>query len=536
MKYFILLSFFSILLPLQSNGNQEESVLIGNISHLSSLNVYVRFQSSFNVASGDTLYLKSNEDWIPALVVSQQSAISCVGKPITDRSLHIADLLYVMIPSENKGLGKIIQDSTRTVSSNVISINDSPEIDKPDKGRAQEIKGRIRLSSYSNYSNTDLENRQKLRYTFSLSANNIAGSRLSVETYTSFTHELGNWDEIKENVFSAMKIYNLALRYDAGENTKLWLGRKINPKLSHIGAVDGLMAETKIKNFSFGGVLGTRPDFSDYSINLNLLEYGAYVGHSVSTRKGLVQSSVAMFEQRNGGNVDRRFAYFQHSSSLLKNLYLFTSSELELYRIEEGKASTSPSMTSLYFSLRYKLFKKLTLFASYDARKNVIYYESFKDYADRLLEEATRQGFRFNVNYRLTKKISLGVNSGYRYRDADIKPTKNVNGFINFSRIPLINVSATVSANYLKTSYINGYLLRLRLNRDILPGILNLGLNYRYIDYQYNSSDNTLLQNTVQANLRWTIAKKLSCSIDFESTFEKTSRYQRVYLNFIKRF
>ena len=193
-------------------------------------------------------------------------------------------------------------------------------------------------------------------------------------------------------------------------------------------------------------------------------------------------------------------------------------------------------MTSLYFSLRYKMFKKLTLFASYDARKNVIYYESFKDYADRLLEEATRQGFRFNVNYRLTKKISLGVNTGYRYRDADIKPTRNVNGFINFSRIPLINVSATVSANYLQTSYINGYLLRLRLNRDIIPGILNLGLNYRYIDYQYNSSDNTLLQNTIQANLRWTIAKKLSCSIDFESTFEETSRYQRIYLNFIKRF
>jgi len=195
-------------------------------------------------------------------------------------------------------------------------------------------------------------------------------------------------------------------------------------------------------------VVGTHPDYSDYGINLKLFEYGAYVSHSIPSGKGQVQSSLAFLKQRNGGEVDRRFAYFQHSNSLVRNLYLFTSMELELYKMVEGIPTTSPSLTSLYVSLRYRMFKMLTLFASYDTRKNVIYFETFKDFADRLLEEATRQGFRINIRYRVGKMVSMGINSGYRVRDTDIRPTKNLNGFITMSRIPWIEASATFSANY----------------------------------------------------------------------------------------
>lgn len=521
MRYFLLLILALILLPLQVSGDEEGPMLIGNISYISSENIYVRLQNSPDLNLGDTLYIESDNQWIAALIIDQRSSISCVGTAISDKELKLLDPMYN---------GRGIPDKNIIVADQDSIANGEKKIFKE-----QKIDGRIRASSYSNFSNSDVENRHKLRYTLSLSAKNLGGSRLSAESYTSFSHKLGEWSEVNENVFNALKIYSLALKYEAGENTNLWIGRKINPRLSHIGAVDGLMGETKIKNISVGGVAGTRPDYSDYGINLKLFEYGAYVGHSHKSKNGLIQSSLAMFEQRNSGNIDRRFAYFQHSSSLLKNLYLFTSSELELYKVEEGVSSTSPSLTSLYFSLRYRVFKKLTLFASYDTRKNVIYYETFKDYADRLLEEATRQGFRFNINYRPAKKISIGVNSGYRYRESDIRPTKNVNGFINISQVPWVKMSATFSANYLQTSYLDGYLLRIRLSRDVIPGVLNMGLNYRYTDYKFNNNNTTLLQNTVQANLRWTIAKKLSCSIDIESTFEGSNRYQRVYLNFIKR-
>ena len=68
------------------------------------------------------------------------------------------------------------------------------------------IKGRFRLSSYSNFSSTDTPVRQKLRYTLSLSAINPNGSKFSAETYTSFSHELDNWAEIQ-------KMYSVDLKY-----------------------------------------------------------------------------------------------------------------------------------------------------------------------------------------------------------------------------------------------------------------------------------------------------------------------------------
>ena len=113
---------------------------------------------------------------------------------------------------------------------------------------------------------------------------------------------------------------------------------------------------------------------------------------------------------------------------------------------------------------------------------------------------------------------------------------KTSNGFITFSQIPWVKTSATISANVLQTSYLDGLVFRVRLNKDIVPGVLNMGLNYRYIDYEFNNSNTVLLQNTVQANLSWKIIKKLSLSFDIESTFEESRSYHRIYLNLIKRF
>jgi hypothetical protein len=271
-------------------------------------------------------------------------------------------------------------------------------------------------------------------------------------------------------------------------------------------------------------------------VNFKLLEYGAFVGHNLTTTTGRMQSSLAFFEQRNNGPIDRRFVYFQHDNSLLKRLYLFTSCELDLYKVVEGIPKNQPTLTSLYVSLRYKVFKQLSIFASYDARKNVIYYETYKSIADRLLEEATRQGLQFRINYRPGNQVSMGVNAGYRFRDKDLNPNETLNGFLTINQLPWIKASATLTANLLKTSYLNGQLYGLRLSRDIIPGKLYGELNYQYVDYTFNNSDSKLKQNIAQANLSWQLKNKLSFSIDYELTIEPVNKYHRIYISLNKRF
>jgi hypothetical protein len=374
-----------------------------------------------------------------------------------------------------------------------------------------------------------------LRYTFSTRASNLGNSRFSAESYITFSHQLNNWAEVKANVWNALKIYSLALKYDISDKTSVSLGRKVNNNLSNIGAVDGLQAETMAGNFTFGAVAGSRPNDADYNVNLKLLEYGAFVGHNVSTKTGRMQSSVAFFEQRNSGIMDRRFVYFQHDNSLLKRLYFFTSCELDLYKFD-SIPKNQPTLTSLYVSLRYKVFKQLSVFASYDARKNVIYYETYKSYASRLLEEATRQGLQLRINYRPGNQVSMGVNAGYRFMAKDLNPNETLNGFVTINQVPWIKVSATLTTNLLKTCYLNGSIYELRLTRDIVPGKLYGEVNYRYVDYTSNNSSTKMKQNIAQVNLLWQLKDMLSFSIDYELTMEPVNKYHRLYISLSKRF
>ena len=96
----------------------------------------------------------------------------------------------------------------------------------------------------------------------------------------------------------------MAVRYQAGGRSDIWLGRKINPNLSNIGAIDGLQFETGVSSFRFGVVAGFRPDYYDYGFNSDLLEYGVYAAHQAKGENGSVRSSLACFNQTNNGKTD----------------------------------------------------------------------------------------------------------------------------------------------------------------------------------------------------------------------------------------
>ncbi|MDH3652544.1 MAG: hypothetical protein OEQ53_22825, partial [Saprospiraceae bacterium] len=61
-------------------------------------------------------------------------------------------------------------------------------------------------------------------------------------------------------------------------------------------------------------------------------------------------------------------------------------------------------------------------------------------------------------------------------------------------------------------------------------------LNYRIVNYEYGGSDSKLNQRIGGANLSWRIKRRLSLSVDYEGTFEKTRTLNRVYVNVIQRF
>ncbi len=512
----------------------------GSVSYITTQNVYVRFQSTANISVGDTLFTVEDANIIPVLIVKDLSSISCVCKPITEKKLNVGEKVRTGQKTIKTGKPETIAD--KPVITPVVQAVDTGKVKKVQTGELkQNISGRFSLSSYSNFSNVS-DFSQRMRYTFSLNARNISGSKVSGETYISFAHKINQWSEVKSNIFNGLKIYSLALNYAFNKNNSLWIGRKINNRLSNVGAIDGLQYETKFKSLAAGIFAGTRPDYMDYSFNARLLQYGGYLSHDFSTEKGSMQSSMAFVEQKNNGKTDRRFAYLQHSNSLLPKLYFFGSVEFDLYnKVLNTQDSTyvqdnKPNLSNLYVSLRYKVIKQVSVSLSYSARQNIIYYETYKTFIEKLLESATNQGYAFQINYRPGKNIFAGANAGYRFSKQDPRPSKNLYAYLTYSNVPWLNASATVSATFMETAYLSGNIYSLGLSRDLVPGKLYGGLNYRYVKYKFINAESQLVQNMAEMNLTWRVLKKLSCSLNYEGTFEKGRNYDRIYVNLTQRF
>ncbi len=513
----------------------------GQVSFTSSQNIYVRFTSTSGISKGDTLFILSEGKLVPALVVNDLSSSSCVCTPITGKILAVADLVTAKIRTiEAKG-DKVAAESPSAVQLLKESEVDSLNMSSGQNKLKQQIRGSLSLVSYSDVSNTISDNSQRFRYTLSVDASNIGNSKFSAETYISFRHKSGEWDEVKNNLFNALKIYSLAGRYDINPTTQLIIGRRINPKLSSIGAVDGLQFEKSLHGFSFGILAGFRPDYIDYGFNSTLFQYGAYISYKTVATGSQSETSLAFMQQTNDFKTDRRFLYFQHSNTFFSNLNLFTTFEADLYRLKIDSLNNEQSestfdLTGLYVSLRYKISRSLTVYGSYDARKNVIYYETYKTFVDRIMENELRQGFRLQVNYRITKTMTYGVQGGYRFLKSDPQPSLNIYNYFTYNRIPAVNISATLYGTYLQSNYMDGVVAGVRLNRDFLKGKIQTGAGYSYVDYTFTESHPGTVQNVAEFNLSWQFYRKMSFSMNYEGTFENKDIYTRIYILLRKRF
>ena len=529
--------YFILGITAVSNAQETDGILEGAVSYITGKNIYVKFESTSGIENGDTLFIKQNNILTPALIVQHQSSISCLCNPVGRRLFKVGDPVFAHRKNKEISSSPILKNEEQVPEKDVSEEVLTSAAKEPKKAELQSnVSGRLSLSSYSNFSNAGSRDLHRFRYTLSLDANHISNSILSAETYISFTHKLHEWDVVQQNLNDALKIYDLALRYDFSEAITLFVGRKINPKIANVGAIDGLQFQYGFKKMFVGIAAGSRPDYFDYGYNFDLFEYGAYFGQSQKVKNGFVQTTLAFFEQRNKGNIDRRFVYFQHTNSILKNLNLFSSFELDLYKLENGQPKNTLSLTSLYLSLRYRVSRRMSVFGSYDNRKNVIYYETFRNYADELLQQASRQGLRFRVNYRPVNYLILGVNAGTRFMKGDPQRTKTLNSTATYSRIPGINASLSLSANLLQTAYLNGQIYGARLSKDIIPGKFYGTLNYRHVDFKYASTSTSLKQHIGEIDLSYQLNKKWYFSVNFEATLQESENYNRLYLNLRRKF
>lgn len=534
--FLYLLIFVPNILFSQKNNRLEK----GEVTFVSSQNIYVGFESTQNIEIGDTLFAQSGTSYVPILLVSNKSSISCVCNPLDGiNQIKKGDAFFTKVKTIkekiNDPFAPIENDNEADRLNRVEEvIEDDLDIREDDDNPfKQKINGRISAASYSNMG--DRGDLHRMRYGFRFRGDNINNSRFSFENNIVFRHTQGEWNEVQNNFADALKIYSLSATYDFSESSHITLGRKINPKISSLGAIDGLQFEKSFGQFTVGAIAGSRPDFADFSFNPNLLQMGAFVSHVAQKKYGL--STLGFAEQRNGGAIDRRFVYFQHSSNPVKNLNLFTSFEVDLFENINEQVNSQPKLTNLYASLRYRFSRKFSISASYDTRRNIIFYESYKSFIENLIDQETRQGLRVGVSIRPMKYVTIGANASWRFQKSDINVSRNLSGYLNIGRLPGINSRLSLRANLLQTNYLDSRIFGARLSKDIIKGKLSGDIYYRLVEYKYQSSEFMIRQHIGGASLNIRLAQKTSLSLYGERTFDDDDRnLMRINAKIIKRF
>ncbi|MEZ4918991.1 MAG: hypothetical protein R2792_07760 [Saprospiraceae bacterium] len=194
-------------------------------------------------------------------------------------------------------------------------------------------------------------------------------------------------------------------------------------------------------------------------------------------------------------------------------------------------------MTNLYVMLRYRVSRKFSTSIAYDNRKNIIFYESYKNQIDQLIDQETRQGLRYQFSYRPVKKLTIGLNSSFRFQKGQTSATTHFNTYVNYSSLPFINSNISVSASFLKTSYLSTQNFGVKLSRSFARGKFSTELYYRNINYQYLHLEHQKLQNLVGGSCSVRLARNLSFSLYAESVFDdQNNNYTRLNAKLLQRF
>jgi hypothetical protein len=242
-------------------------------------------------------------------------------------------------------------------------------------------------------------------------------------------------------------------------------------------------------------------------------------------------------EQRANGDIDRRYIYLQHFSTLFKNLNLFSSAEMDIYSKVNNTTTNDFRLTNLYVSARYRFSRQFSLMLSFDSRKRILYYETFQSDIERLLDDdLARQGARASVSYRPFKYIYAGASYAKRFQSDQQNKSDNINAYLTFSRIPGIGGRLNLNYNQNSSNYLESNVGAIRYSRDFMDNRMYAGIYYRIANYQYGNIMDPLLQHYVGTDISYNITRKLQFSISAEYTTYNNENNFRFYTNIIQRF
>ncbi len=490
MKDQLLVKFFGVFLfvwlSLSLCAQNRDSIGVGTVSYVSKLHIYVKFTSTKGLERGDTLYFDSSCTQ-PALIVINTSSTTAICDPIyLERSQFQKNTpIY--------GIFKVKQENVGVQQPRiVVSPDDNTELQRARGVRKRSLRsrprysGRITLSSNSYFSEGTFSSnpgRHRMRSTFTFRGYHMHHMPLFVDVYGGTDYTLG---PLESEPFGSdnVRLYRAYARYE-GRSFDCALGRVMNRQVPAYGVVDGLQLAGKWNHWSLGTVLGFIPDYRSVRIHTDLSLMGLYLSFN---RQDSVYRNVHMgiFEQRYRGRTDRRFLYLQYYGQILPRMNVYAAGEFDLYEIVQQQAQSIFRLTNAYVNVSYYISRRWNLSLGYDNRRNIIYYEQWRDLPIGDFYDYHRQGYFFRMGFRPLRRMHISATTRWNFEKTMQTPeSRYLNLTAAYTRVPLIGARVSVSYGLSENRYLSSAFLTARLSRSFFRHRLSLQLLYRRYQNRY---------------------------------------------------
>lgn len=520
------------LAPLLVFSQERE---LATVSYLNEQSVYLRFNQTKGVQEGDTVYRESDAQ--ACLVIQKVSSVSCLASRLSDCEVQKGQVFFVRLsadaepPSIDPPIKEEQPRAIESVSDSLAQTQTLKAKTLPKKGE----RGFLNLALSSAATTSDI-GRETYRSVFraNLRVDSLFGQDLRLEAY-------GNVQDFRRSYESSgdalrANVYNLALIYHPSKTHQITLGRRLNNRIASLGAIDGLQWEGNWGGWRTGVIAGSRPDFENYAYNFDLMQYGAYGSYDWRTGKNFGQASIGIMQQTNQGAIDRRYLYTQQSYRF-DRWYLFGSAEMDLYEnFDSAQAQNTFKLSSLFLSARWRATDRWTLFASYDSRQQVIFFERYDSEIERLLsEQGARQGLRFRSDYRFWRSTQLGLSYNLRTNPTAGNNSQNLQASLSQGNLPWIGGTISYRFNQNQNGQINSEINSLRYSRGFKSG-QRFSVYYRYMAMRYVFREITLdPQQFYGAEYSQNIGNSWNLGIMGEYSLIHQQNQIRLYLRLSKR-
>jgi len=210
-RWFVILSVIFTMSGQFVSGQGTMDTIGGVVTYKTTQNIYVRFESTKDIAAGDTLYIVQEGMIVPMMEIKFTSSTSCVGSPLSEKDLKPGDRIIAKIktkqsiqPTQNEPLQDIAATIIGVQADNEETQAIIKEEQKKPTRQTEKLRGRISAASYVNFSDHPEYDQQKMRYTMTFNADRIGNTKLSAESYLSFRHTINEWQEVKDHFKKAI--------------------------------------------------------------------------------------------------------------------------------------------------------------------------------------------------------------------------------------------------------------------------------------------------------------------------------------------